>query len=279
MFHIPIAAIRIAQRHLGFEETDVHGELDAATEEALDRALAARRDDLDADHRQSLLASTSRRRKVSAFIQLLCGDQGIDAGIVDGYWGPRTDYAFYQLDFFERNGRLPDPFRDVEPVDVNPHGWPVDSPEALREFYGRPGDESNLVSKPAPFHFRLAWRPSATRRSVRLHRKVVDSAVRVLERTLDHYGLAEIQRLRLDLFGGDYEDRIRRGGSRKSTHAWGIALDFDPERNPLKANRFQATFSRPDYEAWWSFWEEEGWTSLGRTRNFDWMHVQAAKID
>ncbi|MEM8994011.1 MAG: M15 family metallopeptidase [Acidobacteriota bacterium] len=279
MYHIPAAAIRLAQKHLGFGEADIDAALDAGVEAALEQALAHRRDDLHPDHRQSILTSTSRRRKVSAFIQLLCGDRGIDAGVVDGYWGPRTDYAFYQLDFFERHGRLPDPFRDVEPVDVNPNDWPFDAAESLIEFYGRPGDESNIVSAPAPFHFKLAWNLSARRTSLRLHRKVIDSAVRVLERTLDHYGLDEIRRLRLDLFGGDYEDRNKRGGTTKSTHAWGIALDFDPERNPWKANRFQASFSRPDYDAWWAFWEEEGWTSLGRARNFDWMHVQAAKID
>ena len=25
-------------------------------------------------------------------------------------------------------------------------------------------------------------------------------------------------------------------------------------------------------------WEEEGWISLGRARDFDWMHVQAARL-
>ncbi|MEO1087703.1 MAG: M15 family metallopeptidase, partial [Acidobacteriota bacterium] len=234
--------------------------------------------DLHPDHRQSILTSESRRRKVSAFIQLLAADRGLDVGAVDGFWGPRTDFAFFQLDHLERHGTLPDPFRDIVPLDVNPHGWPVESVESLVDFYGQPGDESNIVSAPAPFHFKLSWDLQSKRRSLRLHRRVIDSAVRVLERTLDHYGLNEIQRLRLDHFGGDYENRNKRGGTTKSTHAWGIAIDFDPTHNQLEWNRFQASFARPNYDAWWSFWEEEGWTSLGRTRNFDWMHVQAAKL-
>jgi hypothetical protein len=33
----------------------------------------------------------------------------------------------------------------------------------------------------------------------------------------------------------------------------------------------------PEYETSWWFWEEAGWVNLGRTKNPDWMHVQAAK--
>jgi len=33
-----------------------------------------------------------------------------------------------------------------------------------------------------------------------------------------------------------------------------------------------------DCEAFWKAWEEEGWLSLGRSRNFDWMHVQACRL-
>ena len=69
-----------------------------------------------------------------------------------------------------------------------------------------------------------------------------------------------------------------RGGTRWSTHAWGIAIDYDPDRNQLKWGRDRAAFARPEYDAWWRLWEEEGWVSLGRTRNYDWMHVQAAKL-
>jgi len=61
-------------------------------------------------------------------------------------------------------------------------------------------------------------------------------------------------------------------------HAWGVALDFDPNRNQLNWGRDRASFSHPDYDNWWKCWEEEGWISLGRKRNFDWMHIQAARL-
>ena len=69
-----------------------------------------------------------------------------------------------------------------------------------------------------------------------------------------------------------------RGGSAWSVHTWGAALDFDPENNQLRWNRSRARFARPEYERWWRFWEEEGFVSLGRARDFDWMHVQAANL-
>ena len=95
---------------------------------------------------------------------------------------------------------------------------------------------------------------------------------------LEEYGEEEIVRLRLDLWGGCLNVRKMRGGTRYSMHSWGIAVDYDPDRNRLKWGRDRAAFAGPDYDVWWRFWEEEGWVSLGRTRNIDWMHVQAAKL-
>lgn len=57
-----------------------------------------------------------------------------------------------------------------------------------------------------------------------------------------------------------------------------LAIDFDPERNALKASNKTARLARPDCVEFWKIWESEGWVSLGRTRNFDWMHVQAARL-
>ncbi len=36
-------------------------------------------------------------------------------------------------------------------------------------------------------------------------------------------------------------------------------------------------FAKAEYDAWWELWEKEGWINLGRTRNYDWMHVQATR--
>ena len=67
-----------------------------------------------------------------------------------------------------------------------------------------------------------------------------------------------------------------RGGSRKSTHAWGIAVDLDPENNRLRWGCDRALFARNEYKAFWEIVEDHGATSLGRSANYDWMHFQFA---
>jgi hypothetical protein len=125
---------------------------------------------------------------------------------------------------------------------------------------------------------RIAWNLRQKVNSTLCHEQVADSAARVFNRVLDHYGEVKIVDLHLDLFGGCYNKRPIRGGSRWSLHSWGIAFDFDPSRNRLRWGRDRAAFAKPEYKAWWQIWEEEGWLSLGRERNFDWMHVQTAKL-
>jgi len=69
-----------------------------------------------------------------------------------------------------------------------------------------------------------------------------------------------------------------RGGNSWSMHSWGIAIDFDASRNQLRWGREKAVLAKPVYDAWWKAWEDEGWVSLGQERNYDWMHVQAARL-
>lgn len=129
-----------------------------------------------------------------------------------------------------------------------------------------------------PFPMRLAWDRSVTVNGICVHEKVHGSAARVFQRIALRYSAAQRRDLGLDLFGGSLNVRPMRGGSGYSMHSWGIALDFDPERNQLKWGADRARLARPDAADFWRFWEEEGWVSLGRSRNFDWMHVQAARL-
>jgi hypothetical protein len=215
-------------------------------------------------------------KKLYGFIQIACLEAGFDPLGIDGGWGPNTDNAYSNYRHFLETGKPIAPWRPEDIVQVNPNNWPVQYTPAFDAFYGPRG--TSLVKAQLPYTMKLAWDPAVTVNSMTCHSKVHDSLLRVLTSVLNHYGIAEISRLKLDLFGGCYNERQIRGGTKWSMHSWGIAVDFDPARNKLEWGRDKAAFSSPEYDKWWEFWEQEGWISLGRHRNFDWMHVQAAKL-
>jgi hypothetical protein len=219
-------------------------------------------------------------RKFFAAVQLYAKEEGLDPGPVDGLWGDRTQTAYDALRHILLYGKAPEPWRPEDRIPVNPNNWPLQRRSDLDAFYGpaKASGNKNLETFTVPYPLTIAWDPSKKTTKITAHKKVKDSILRVLNKTLQHYGIAEIKRLRLDYFGGCFMYRPIRGGNELSTHSWGIALDFDPENNQLKWGRDKATFARPEYNKWFEFWEEEGWVSLGRDRNYDWMHVQAAKL-
>ncbi len=143
-------------------------------------------------------------------------------------------------------------------------------------FYGPVG--TNQVQVEVPFDMFLSWSKSTRVRRITLHRKVAQSAERVLNRIADTHSAQQRKTLGIDLFGGSLNVRKMRGGNSYSMHSWGIAIDFDPERNGLNVHKPKARLSQPDAEDFWLAWESEGWISLGRARDFDWMHVQAARL-
>lgn len=157
-------------------------------------------------------------------------------------------------------------------------GWPTEQ-EVLsgHSIFGQPGDPGSLVSIPLPYPLRPSWSPDTELTSITCHRLIAGPLTRIFQRTLEHYGMDRIRELRLDIYGGCFNNRPIRGGSRPSLHAWGIAVDLDPERNTLYMSAPEAAFSGPEYDAFWSIVEREGAFSLGRERNYDWMHFQFAR--
>ena len=223
--------------------------------------------------------------------QALCDLDGIEVGDIDGIMGPQTQYAFSVYAARCRGDKTVETWRDEEekkPPIVPPppkasnlaprppkaSNWPKQS--GTTAFYGEVGQNQTKLVFPYPVC--LAWDTSTFVKSTSCHEKVHDAALRILTRVLDHYGLDKIRELRLDRFGGCLNVRRMRGGSAWSMHSWGIAFDFDPDRNQLRWGRDRAAFARPEYEKWFELWEEEGAISLGRLRNFDWMHTQFATL-
>jgi hypothetical protein len=154
--------------------------------------------------------------------------------------------------------------------------WPKQDYNSMCAFYGPVGEnQTRLV---LPFTLKLAWDTSTSIKRITCHEKVAESLYKIFENTLKTYGERELRKLRLDLFGGCLNVRKMRGGSSWSIHSWGAAVDLDPDRNTLRMTSKQASFAKPEYRDFWNIVEKEGWVSLGRVKNYDFMHFQAAKL-
>ena len=155
--------------------------------------------------------------------------------------------------------------------------WPSQS--RVRQgnsIFGAPGCDDSLVSLIPAYQLYFEGKPV---RSIRVHHLISAHVKAALEEVLEHYGQTEIQRLGLNQYGGSYNYRPTQSGKSLSMHAWGIALDFAPRSNAYALKSPRATLSHPDCETWWQIWESHGAVSLGRQRNYDWMHLQFARLE
>lgn len=158
-----------------------------------------------------------------------------------------------------------------------PKVWPSQAEvRSCKSVFGKYGSELVVVELPYPM--RLAWDRGAVVCRMSCHALVAEALVRIFRRSLEHYGIERIRELGLDLFGGCFNDREIVGGKSKSMHAWGIAVDMDPDSNGMSVHRPRARLSGGEYEAFWSFVEDEGAVSLGREKDYDWMHFQFAGL-
>lgn len=265
------------QKHLkskGLYKGALDGIWGRQTEHAVTDLLETRRGKLAFNWRFAVT-----QRNVTAAWQLICAEAGFNPGSIDGYVGPSTRHAIEELKYVDYIGKPLPVWRDDDdqpelPVTI-PNHWPVE--RDVEKFYGKIGANQTLLTVPYAHH--LSWSETSPVKRFSIHEKCHDSALRVLNRVLDHYGPSRIAELSLGSFSGCLNPRLKRGSKTQwSMHSWGIAIDYDEAHNQLKWGRDRARFAKPDYDVWWKLWEEEGWLSLGRAKNYDWMHVQAARL-
>ena len=217
----------------------------------------------------------SNDRKVVGAVQWACYEYDLDFGGVDGYFGPQTMFAFENLKNLLENGKLVENWRDDVSVTTK-NKWPKQNTDDFDKYFGVMGE--NLVNFEPPYPHYWSWDNSKPISTFKCHKKVSKSLKKVLTAVNKHYGPEKIKELHLDQLGGCFHIRHIRGGSTWSTHSWGISLDYYPPENQLRWGDDKALFAKTEYLAWWECWEAEGWVSLGRELNFDWMHVQAANL-
>ena len=73
--------------------------------------------------------------------------------------------------------------------------------------------------------------------SISCHQRVATSLTRVLNRAHAQYGTDGLEALGLDVYGGCFNLRQKRRGTSLSPHAWGVAIDWDPDRSQLSWGR------------------------------------------
>lgn len=141
--------------------------------------------------------------------------------------------------------------------------------------YGQPGDVSNFTVIQLPYPMRIAWDTKVTVNKMQCHKLAAEPFKAVFSDLLAHYGLAELQRLEIDLFGGCVNVRLQRGSKSKwSRHAWGIAIDLSPAKNGLKTKWPQSQFAKPEYAEMHRIFERHGFINYGKVRGFDAMHFE-----
>jgi len=166
------------------------------------------------------------------------------------------------------------------------HAWPREDPEELSAFYGAfklgpdglptaAWEAAHLVTIRAPYPLRAAWDPKIVVIGIRCHRRVVESLSRILEVILEGYGsLAAVRHFGMDRFGGSYNYRRISGSTKLSLHAYGAAIDLDPEHNPL-GRAWRPDVGMMPVEVVETF-EAAGWKWGGRFEGRkDCMHFQA----
>ena len=113
----------------------------------------------------------------------------------------------------------------------------------LSKFYGNPDlnydglpdpkwEADNLVRITPPYKMRWSWSNQPVLR-IACHHKIADhleAALTDIGRTFDS---AERERFQLDMCGGVYNFRPKRGGEDLSVHAYAAAIDLAPKRNRL----------------------------------------------
>jgi hypothetical protein len=163
----------------------------------------------------------------------------------DGFWGPKSIAACQKY------------LRALMP---KPNPWPAPDDAAMTRFFGKAGDESNLVSLPVEGLCVMYDRVPV--KAIRCHKKISEPLLAALREI--HAGPAAWV---LREYAGCFNYRSMRGAARLSKHAWGAAIDLAPGTNglntawPVKANMpIEAieAFAKVGFLSAAAFWGRDG---------------------
>ncbi len=107
--------------------------------------------------------------------------------------------------------------------------------DEIREYYGDPAipnffDDHMKICYP-PFPMRQSWDMKTITRFP-AHKLIAPALMDALVDIEKYGGFNFLRIYNLDLWGGVYNKRNKRGGNDPSTHSWGIAIDYCPNYGP-----------------------------------------------
>ena len=93
--------------------------------------------------------------------------------------------------------------------------------ERLLSKYGQPSETGSpyLAKITLPFPLILSWDKTKKVNTLYCHKLITGNLTNVFNELLSTYGLEEIQRLGIDLYGGCFSFRKMRGGEDWSRHS------------------------------------------------------------
>ena len=215
-------------------------------------------------------------------IQVLLFNLGLYAGKIDGIIGKKTVEA---IKLFQRaNPPLKvDGYVGNKTMGVLIHKQSIGKgvlytplQKDVSDFYGEMGKNQTTLKTPYPMV--LSWDKDTTINKFSCHKAIAQPLGLIFEQTLNTYGYDIVCALGLNVFGGCLNVRRMRGGNDYSMHSWGIAVDLDPENNKLKWNHARARFAKKEYQDFWDIVYKNGATSLGKEKDYDYMHFQFARV-
>jgi hypothetical protein len=165
----------------------------------------------------------------------------------DGFWGP-VSAASCQ--------------RYLKSLMPSPNPWPATDQASLTDFYGAAGDESSLVTFPAPSGIKYEGKQCSV---IRCHAKVAKSLERIVAELAKEWPTIAGQ------YAGCFNNRNMRGGSLPSLHARGAAVDFAPDTN---GNRQHWPTASTMPLGVMEIFAREGWLAAGAFWGRDAMHFE-----
>lgn len=175
--------------------------------------------------------------------------------------------------------------------------WPTQNPAAMNEFYGNPDanrdgaadliwQQKNLVRITPPYTLyypvddphnkgKIIKRGTVLK-GLRVHHKAAESLYRCLVGLKTEFSEGDLAKYELDLCGGVFNFRLKRGGHSLSIHSWGGAIDLSHLINYFGRKYDEAAGMMPQRAV--KVFADEGWTWGGLWSTGDAMHFQAANL-